>query len=162
MHLPWGMIFCSFSTLFSTFPSQLNTNSTFYQNKSHALRPCATNCHKILRTWCKNPILCKTPNTLLQIHRTPTRARQSASIPTVVATQSPTTKRTSSFAHFQHKNAPPYAPKQRFAYIFCFFPRKSNQRPQHSICNATQTNGKLPNVFSQKTPTQFLRNSTLQ
>ena len=42
-----------------------------------------------------------------------------------------------------------------FVCIFCFFPRKSNQRPQHSICNATQTNGKLPNVFAKKHPHIF-------
>ena len=107
MHLPWGMIcFAGFQLYFPTFPSPLNTNSTIYQKKPHALRPCATNCHKILRTWCKNPLFCKTPNTLLQIQRAPTRARQSPSIPTVVATQSLTTKKTSSFALFQHKTAP--------------------------------------------------------
>ena len=114
MHLPWGMIFFArFQLYFPTFPSQLTTNSTFYQNKPHALRPCATNCHKILRTWCKNSIFCKTPNTLLQIQRAPTRARQRPSIPTVVATQSPTTKRTSTFAHFQLKTTPTYAPNRQ-------------------------------------------------
>ena len=161
MHLPWGMIFFArFQLYFPTFPSQLNTNSTIYQKKPHALRPCATNCHKILRTWCKNPLFCKTPNTLLQIQRAPTRARQSPSIPTVVATQSPTTK---GHLHFHTSNAKTHPVCAKTTFLFAFsvsFPRKSNQHAQQSICNATQTNGKLPNVSCKKNTHTFFAQFT--
>ena len=163
MHLPWGMIcFAGFQLYFPTFPSPLNTNSIFYQNKTHALRPCATNCHKILRTWCKNSIFCKTPNNLLQIQRAPTRARQSPSIPTVVATQSPTTK---GHLHLHTSNEKPH-PRMRqnnvFVCIFCFFSTriKRTSTTIHLQCNSNQR--QTAERSSQKTPTHFLRNSTLQ
>ena len=137
MHLPWGMIcFAGFQLYFPTFPSPLNTNSIFYQNKTHALRPCATNCHKILRTWCKNSIFCKTPNTLLQIQRAPTRARQSPSIPTVVATQSPTTK---GHLHLHTSNTKPHPVCAKTTFLFTFSVSfHENQTNVHNIPFAVQ------------------------
>ena len=163
MHLPWGMIcFAGFQLYFPTFPSPLNTNSTIYQKKPHALRPCATNCHKILRTWCKNPLFCKTPNTLLQIQRAPTRARQSPSIPTVVATQSPTTK-WHQYLLTPHQNRTPVCAKTTFSFAFSVsFPQKNKPTSTtfHLKCNSNQR--QTAECSSQKTPTHFLHNPNLQ
>ena len=106
MHLPWGMIFLLvFNDIFPHFQAnstqiQLSTKT----NPTHcALAPQTAT--KSCARGAKTPSFCKTPNTLLQIQRAPTRARQRSSIPTVVATQSPTTK---GHLHLHTSNTKPH------------------------------------------------------
>ena len=87
-------------------------------------------------------------------NRTPVCAK-SPTFPTVINFIFPHFQANSTQIQFSTKNAPRVRQNNIFVYIFCFFPQKSNQRPQHSICNATQTNCKLSNVSSTKNTHTF-------